>query len=436
MVLTTVGIDIGSTTSHCMFSRLRLQRLSSFSSRFVPVEREVLHRSPILLTPYRAEGSIDARALGAFIERAYIDAGLGQDDVDTGAVILTGSALESGNAAEIAELFAASGGKFVRATAGHRLEAILAAHGSGAVARSRRESLVVLNVDVGGGTTKLALIDGGEVVATAAIRVGARSQDASGLDAAGRRALASELADAIVSAARGEAVPGLDLLTHLPARPRPSVVTVSGGVAEHLYGRDTAEHGDLGLELAAALSGRTAELPGTLERPDEGIRATVIGASQFSVHLSGNTVFISDERLLPLRNVPVVFVPVGRGAAADVEGEVRDAIERSGHDKGAILVALPFRAEPRYASLRDLAEGLARGIGPRRPLLAALGDDVAHSIGRILTSELGIDGGVVVIDGVELADLDYVDIGQVLRPAGVVPVIVKTLVLGTSPGPI
>lgn len=432
MVLTTVGIDIGSTTSHLMFSRLRLQRRSSFSSRFVPVEREVLHRSPVLLTPYRADGSIDVRALGAFIERAYTDAGLGHDDIDTGAVILTGNALESGNAAEIAELLAASGGKFVRATAGHRLEAILAAHGSGAVARSRRESLVVLNVDIGGGTTKLALIDGGEVVATAAIRVGARSQDSSGLDDAGRRAIANELADAIVSAARGEEVPGLDLLRHLPARPRPSVVTVSGGVAEHLYGRDTAEHGDLGLELAAALRGRTAELPGTLERPDEGIRATVIGASQFSVHLSGNTVFISDERLMPLRNVPVVVALAEGGTAGEVERAVRAAIDRSGHDEGTLVIALPFSVEPRYASLRDLAEGLARGIGPRRPLVAALGADVAHSVGRILTSELGVSGGVVVIDGVELADLDYVDIGGVLRPAGVLPVVVKTLVLGPA----
>ncbi|MGH2378777.1 MAG: ethanolamine ammonia-lyase reactivating factor EutA, partial [Candidatus Limnocylindria bacterium] len=181
----TVGIDIGSTTTHCMFSRLRLQRLASFSSRFVPVEREVLHRSPILFTPYRSDGSIDADALGAFIDRAYADANLAPDEVDTGAVILTGHALESRNAAEIGALFAAHGGKFVCATAGHRLEAILAAHGSGAVARSRRDASAVLNVDVGGGTTKLALTREGRVVATSALRAGARSRDAAGLDAAG-----------------------------------------------------------------------------------------------------------------------------------------------------------------------------------------------------------------------------------------------------------
>ena len=429
MVLTTVGIDIGSTTSHCMFSRLRLQRIASFSSRFVPVEREVLHRSPILLTPYRADGSIDAGTLGAFIDRAYADAGLGHDDVDTGAVILTGNALESHSAAEIAELFAAHGGKFVRATAGHRLEAILAAHGSGAMARSRREGAVLLNVDVGGGTTKLALIDGGEVVATSAIRVGARSHDASGLDGAGRRALARELAGAIVRAACGETLRALDLLDPLPAVPLPSVVTLSGGVAEHVYGWDAADHGDLGLDLAAAIRERAAELPGILDRPGEGIRATVIGASQFSVHLSGSTFFVSDERILPLRNVPVVVSTAGDGSAHEVERRVRGAIERSGH-AGAVAVALPFGSEPRYARLRDVAVGLARGAGERRPLVAALTGDVAHSVGRILEDELGVSGGIVVLDGLELSELDYIDVGGVLRPAGVVPVVVKTLVLG------
>lgn len=416
-----------------MFSRLRLQRLASFSSRFVPVERETLHRSPILLTPYRGDGSIDADVLGAFVDRAYAEAALARDDVDTGAVILTGNALETRNAAEIGDLFASQGGRFVCATAGHRLEAILAAHGSGAVARSARDGSVVLNVDVGGGTTKLALVERGAVVATSAIRVGARTHRSHGDDEAARRALARELAAAIVRSARGGAMGDLALLEPLPARPAPSVVTFSGGVAEHVYGRDATDHGDLGLELAAALRERAPELPGTLDRSDEGIRATAIGASQFSVHLSGNTIFISDERILPLRDVPVVVAAAGGETADDVERGVRAAIARSGHDEGTVVLALPFGGDPRYAALRDLADGLARGIGPRRPVVAALTGDVAHTVGRILADELGVTGGVVVLDGLELDDLDYVDVGAVVRPAGVVPVVVKTLVLGAAP---
>src|SRR5436190_21894362 len=136
--LTTVGVDVGSSTSHLLFAHLHLQRLQqSLSSRFVVVEREVLHRSPILLTPYREDGLIDVEALQRFVEQAYRNAGLSADDVDTGAVILTGAALERANARNVAELFAGSGGKFVCASAGHNLEGILAAHGSGAVAISR-----------------------------------------------------------------------------------------------------------------------------------------------------------------------------------------------------------------------------------------------------------------------------------------------------------
>src|SRR5919198_4641356 len=97
--LTTVGVDVGSSTSHLLFAHLHLQRLTeSLSSRFVVVEREVLHRSPILLTPYRADGLIDIDALEEFVLRAYADAGMERSDVDTGAVILTGAALERANA--------------------------------------------------------------------------------------------------------------------------------------------------------------------------------------------------------------------------------------------------------------------------------------------------------------------------------------------------
>src|SRR5215208_2432731 len=173
--LTTVGVDVGSSTSHLLFAKLHLQRLTqSLSSRFVVVHREVLHKTPILLTPYRADGLIDVQALERFVHAAYGEAGLSPDDVDTGAVILTGAALERANARAVAELFAGSGGKFVCASAGHNLEGILAAHGSGAVALSEQRATTLLHIDVGGGTTKLGVLRNGEVVHTAAIHVGGR----------------------------------------------------------------------------------------------------------------------------------------------------------------------------------------------------------------------------------------------------------------------
>src|SRR6516225_8894227 len=159
---TTVGIDIGSSSSHLLFAKVGLQRQSqALSSRFVVTSREITWRSPILLTPFMPDGLIDAVALAEFIERCCRDAGFGRDAIDCGAVILTGEAIKRRNARAMNELFAAQAGKFVCASAGHKLEARLAAHGSGAVALSKRRGICVLHVDIGGGTTKLALIRGG-----------------------------------------------------------------------------------------------------------------------------------------------------------------------------------------------------------------------------------------------------------------------------------
>jgi len=173
--LTTVGIDIGSSTSHLMFARVHLQRLgTAMSSRFVVVHRKLLWQSPIRLTPYLPDYTIDVEELGGFIGGCYAYAGIEPGDIDSGAVILTGEAIKRRNARAIADLFSQEGGRFVCASAGHHMECQLAAHGSGAVALSRGHAARILNVDIGGGTTKLALIENGRLVATAAIAVGGR----------------------------------------------------------------------------------------------------------------------------------------------------------------------------------------------------------------------------------------------------------------------
>src|SRR5271166_2062054 len=173
--LTTVGIDIGSSTSHLMFARVHLQRLSAaLSSRFVVVERRILWQSPILLTPYREDYTIDVQELAGFIGGCYAYAGIAREEIDSGAVILTGEALKRRNARAIADLFSEEAGKFVCASAGHHMECQMAAHGSGAVALSRGHGASVLNVDIGGGTTKFALIEKGRILATCAVAVGGR----------------------------------------------------------------------------------------------------------------------------------------------------------------------------------------------------------------------------------------------------------------------
>jgi ethanolamine utilization protein EutA len=403
-----VGIDIGSTTSHAMFARLRLQRLAdSLSSRYVVVERAVLYRSPIVLTPYSTGDVIDTAALEVSITSWYSSAGIGRDDVDTGAVILTGAALLARNSRELANVFADEGGSFVCATAGHALEATLAAHGSGSVARSRRDHETILHVDIGGGTTKLALIDDGEIVATSAIAVGARSRDAS-RDPDERRRIASELAEAIVAAIRGAAVAaGLQLLPPLPPLAAPARITLSGGVSEYASGRERAEHDDLGRELAAALLALRATLPAPLEIASDGIRATVIGASQFTVQVSGSTIGVGAR--LPLRNVPVVRLG----------GDM--------HGNGPIALAVKWDGEPEHGRIRALAERIAASTD-RRPLVVASDGDIAATLGAVLRDELHFKGDLVTLDGLELGELDYIDVGAPVAPSGVVPIIVKSLV--------
>jgi ethanolamine utilization protein EutA len=168
--LLSVGIDIGSSGTQVIFSRVHMRRLSEeLTSRYFVVARETLYQSPVALTPYQSEKRIDERGVGEIIDAAYRAAGVHPDEVDTGAVILTGEALRRENAQAIADVIADMGGEFVCAAAGHHMESLLAAYGSGAAKASHDLGRPVLNIDIGGGTTKLALVEEGKVVHTAAI---------------------------------------------------------------------------------------------------------------------------------------------------------------------------------------------------------------------------------------------------------------------------
>ena len=414
--LTTVGIDIGNSTSHLMFASVRLQRKTqALSSQFVVVERRVLWKSPILMTPFLADGTIDAAALGRFVAKCHEEAGLAPADVDTGAVILTGEAIKRVNARAIADVFAAEAGKFVTASAGHQLECVLAAHGSGAVAMSRERGCAVLNVDIGGGTTKLALVSQGEVLSVCAFEVGARVQ----------RFDPDTLADIVIAYIRGEAPKGNArqvLLTEPLVRTvEPDLVTFSGGVSEYIYGREQRDFGDAAKAIAARVAAafREGRIAIPLATPREGIRATVIGASQFTVQVSGKTIHVGRGARLPLRNVPVVALDGFDPASLDAEGP--------------IAIAIRWHGDPEYRRLRALAERIT-GLFPsasaatRSALVLVIDGDVGRSLGHILEDELAHARPVLSIDGIQLRSFDYVDIGEVIRPADVVPVVVKSLI--------
>jgi len=464
--LKTVGIDIGSSTSHLLFAKVLLQRHSQgLSSRFVVVDRQITWRSPIMLTPFLGDGTIDAEALGRFIERCYAEAGIARDEIDSGAVILTGEAIKRRNARAIDELFATEAGKFVCATAGHILECRLAAHGSGAVRLSRERGQCLLHVDVGGGTTKLTLIDRGTVLSAAAFACGGRLlakddkgewtrvdesarlvaeelglatdprslSDATARDAIARR-LGTVMADYILDAPRDRLGLALKLTDDLRRTVAPAALTFSGGVSEYVFGRETQEYGDIALQVAGALTdelSRRTKLP--LIDPGQRIRATVIGASQFTVQVSGKTIFLSDPTMLPVHGIPVVNV--GRAAEGDPDA-FAEAIRRGLADldlepDARVAIAFSWHGDPDFKRLAAAGRAIVSVTAPEgrrgEPLFLMIDGDIGRTLGRLLHEELDLPGPLVSIDGVQLQDLDYVDVGAMISPPGVVPVVIKSL---------
>jgi ethanolamine utilization protein EutA len=465
--LTTVGIDIGSSTSHLLFAKIILQReAQKLSARYVVVSREVMWRSPIRLTPFLPNGLIDANALGEFIATAYRSAGLERDDIDSGAVILTGEAIKRANAKAIDELFAGEAGKFVCATAGHQLEATLAAHGSGAVRLSRERNTPVLHVDIGGGTTKFALIDEGRILDVAAIAVGGRliaTDDAgawtrlddsahlaakdlglqlnptTAADPKLRHAISRRLAiiavDAILGKATDALAQALWLTTPLKRTVTPTLVTFSGGVSEYLFGREEDEFGDIAKLLASEVREQLHDrLPVQAVDPGTGIRATVIGASQFTVQVSGKTIYLSDESVLPLRNVPVVHLRIpAKIDELELESAIEQGIARTDLVPSAMLaIAFEWTRDPDYHDLIAVGRAVMRVLAPggrrEHPLITLIDGDVGKTFGHILRDELHLTGELISIDGVQLQDLDFVDIGEMMTPPGVVPLVIKSLV--------
>ena len=477
VTLVSVGIDIGSSGTQVIFSRINLRRYGEdLTSRYYVVSRETLFQSPVALTPYASDERIDDVALGAIIEEAYAAAGVAPRDIDTGVVILTGEALRRENAEAIAALLAEQGGDFVTATAGHHMESMLAAYGSGASKLSYDQSKRILNVDIGGGTTKLGIVENGDVTVTAALHIGGRLQvvDDIGrlvrLDPAGkfhaRQAgffwsrgdvlspaqldkVAASMAELLVAALTQRPLPHalepLYLTDPIADFGRIDGIMFSGGVGEYVYGREDRDFGDMGRRLGRAIRARidAGALPWPLLPAGECIRATALGASEYSVQLSGNTSYISKPgELLPRRNLQVLqpsYVCEESIDADQLAKAIRahftafDIIE----GEGEVALALRWRGAPSYERILAFAEGIRHGLATtierRKPLYIMLDGDVAQTLGAILREELLIESEILAIDGLVLRDFDYIDLGRIRMPSFTVPVTIKSLLFSEDP---
>jgi ethanolamine utilization protein EutA len=461
--LTSVGVDIGSSTSQVMVALLTIRRRGSdLSTEFEVTQREIRYVSPPLLTPYSSGTKMDVGLLEEFVRSAYAAAGLAPQEVDTGVVVVTGEALNKDNAAEIAALAAGWSGDFICVSAGANHEAVLAAHGSGSVALSERENCTVLNVDIGGGTTKVSLIDRGRIVHREAFSVGARlaawepdgriarleapvhvfaahTGDALRLGGTIGPDEIDRLADLMAQVVLDAIVPGpvaglrRDLMVTdaaEPAVPRQAFdrIVFSGGVSEYVNGDEVESFGDFGPALGRHIR-RCVDRAGLAElvtRAEHGIRATVIGASQFSVQASGQTCYISADELLPVRSLPVA--PVEFSPETDPEQVIRQSLR--GRDRSdlsdPVALAVSFQGLRDYPALRRYAAALV-SVAAGSALYLVLRDDLAQSLGRLMVAELRHVGPVVVVDGITVGDLDYLDIGRPMGATRSIPVTIKSL---------
>ena len=440
--LTSVGIDVGTTSTQLVVSRLTVEnRASGFAvPEMVITSRETVYRSPVHFTPLLEGKLVDGEKLRAIVEEEYRKSGISRCQVDTGAVIVTGETSRRENARTVLEALSEYAGDFVVATAGPDLESVLAARGAGAVKYSRDSGKTVLHMDIGGGTSNLALIRDGEILQTGCLNVGGRlvkfseqgeisylSPVLSGIclwktgeipTTQQRQELAETLTAALeMAAGRRDAGPLFSLLQTEEAHPwriprEDLVVSFSGGVADCIRGDfPPLQFGDLGPELGRAI-GKSSLCGGDFVLGAETIRATVIGAGCHTTQLSGSTVYHQNIRF-PLKNLPVLKL-----------SDVSSLGENLSRQDQQVIVSTAGIRSPSYRQVTDLAERILEQMHP--PVLLCLEQDMAKALGQALAVRLPPDAPVLCIDRVRLEAGSFLDIGPPV--GGAIPVVVKSLV--------
>ncbi|MPZ82501.1 MAG: ethanolamine utilization protein EutA [Actinophytocola sp.] len=459
--LSSVGLDIGSATTHFTISKLTVKKVGP---RYVVIDRAATFESTVLLTPYRSDNEIDGEALADFFHAEFERAGVRPANIDTGALILTGVALERENAQQIAAIFAEEAGRFVSVSAGDELEAMLSAQGSGALAASRERGIKIVNIDIGGGTTKVVVCDSGDVTGSAIFDVGARlvavddegrvtrterfgllAAEALGIDLRVGELLEesdrARIAAFLITQLMTQLVDG-EATTELPIRragSNPSLrdvdaLTLSGGVSELFRDAAHRDLGDLGVGMAATLREELGPVDLPILPLSGGIRATVLGASQYTVQVSGSTIYVSSADVLPIRNAPTL-VPLFDLSDEQIKPELLateiNALIRSRGvaPEEPVALAVRWRGSATWDRLHAVAAGLYEGVGGSRSgsVILACDDDVARLLGRRL-SEIDPDLPVASVDGVNVSEFGFLDIGSFLPDSNSVPVVVKSLV--------
>ena len=475
--LLSVGIDLGTTTTQVVFSRLKVENTAPATSipRIQIVDKEIIHRGGIHFTPLLSPSVIDAEAVRRLVEGEYRRAGLAPGDLAAGAVIITGETARKENSESVLRTLSGLAGDFVVATAGGDLEAVIAGRGAGTDLMSReRPGRPVANLDIGGGTSNAAVFVDGRPEDTSCLDIGGRQVIVDRTDLtltyvapkvavlAGRlglplregrpaapgdlEALCRRLAEITARALGLAAGPEEDSRLFYTTQPLKrswtlAGLTFSGGVADHIYARgdpaDLCPHGDIGAILGRAIRGCPAFSRTEILKPRETIRATVVGAGANTMEISGSTIAVSDPAVLPLKNVPILKL-----SAEDEADDGRHFSSRLAEKVGWFReegryqnLAVAFRGprNPSFEAVVRLRDRLLDGLDDylrTNDLVVILADrDLAKSLGHSLINALP-GKKIISLDTVRVENGDYIDIGPPLAGGRVVPVVVKTLLFG------
>ena len=475
----SAGIDIGTTTTQLIFSRLTIQNTAGFG-RIPQTEitnKQILYRSPIYFTPLLDEYTMDGTAIRAILEKEYCSAGICPSEVSTGAVIITGESVKKQNAQQIADAISSIAGNFVVSSAGPDLESILAGKGSGAATLSRETGKVVANLDIGGGTTNICLFKDGEMVDCACLDIGGRMiQVQNGILSAMTekcrellerhhldchigtpvslpllQSFCHLLADLCAASVRclpadiSDHQADLELMqtNHLlSGHVIPEVFTFSGGVAACMEDlsvqTDWNRYGDIGPLLAAALMQQPFFQNENMKKAQETMRATVIGAGNYSTTISGSTISYTDTDF-PLRNLPIgKIILQSEEDLSFLEIRLHRVLSLlMTETDGRMAVAFQGIPCPSFLQVQEMARHIMNQYDaccpPGSDIILITEADIGKALGQALQHINHFHHRIICLDHICCDSGDYIDLGNPVANGTVIPVIVKTMIFQNSP---
>ncbi|CAM3791352.1 ethanolamine ammonia-lyase reactivating factor EutA [Mesobacillus zeae] len=468
----SVGIDIGTSTTQLVFSTITIENIaSSFSiPRITIVDKVVHYKSNIIFTPLLEDNKIDVKKIEEFLVTEYAKAGANKQDIQTGAVIITGETARRENAQEVLQTLSGFAGDFVVATAGPDLESIIAAKGAGLHTYSKEHSTTVINIDIGGGTSNLAFLNRGEVTDTGCLDIGGRLIK---LDPLTKEItyISPKIKELIelkkFSVHVGDTVtverllPVIQEMVHLleesvgirPATPffdtivthrglqnvqEAKCISFTGGVADSIYNPVTGDpfiYGDIGVLLGKAIAQSDLMKHFTVVKPEETIRATVVGAGSHTTEISGSTITYTKD-LFPLKNIPVLKLSEEEEQLDDdaFHELLKNKLNWFKFDGKQENVAIAFKGKrsPSFLEIQQISNRLLAGmeelIAQSFPLVIIPEEDFAKALGQSMKAQVFAKDDIICIDGIHVENGDYIDIGKPLAEGKVVPVVIKTLV--------